>query len=50
MGDVQVWREGSSGEPKFSADFYVVRKAILQVTEYDTAQYRLEYLLELPIL
>jgi poly [ADP-ribose] polymerase 2/3/4 len=36
MGDVQVWREGSPGEPKFPADFDVVKKAILQVTDIGT--------------
>lgn len=36
MGDVQVWREGSSGEPKFPDKFNVVKKAILQVTDIKT--------------
>lgn len=36
MGDVQVWREGSPGEPKFSDNFDVVKKAVLQVTDIDT--------------
>lgn len=36
MGDVQVWREGSPGEPKFPTDFDVVKKAILQVTDIKT--------------
>ena len=36
MGDVQVWREGASGEPKFPTDFDVVKKAILQVTDIGT--------------
>lgn len=36
MGDVQVWKEGASGEPKFSDDFDVVKKAVLQVTDINT--------------
>src|SRR5574337_778053 len=36
MGDVQVWREGSPGEPKFPDKFDVVKKAILQVTDIKT--------------
>lgn len=31
--DVQVFREGSSNEPKFPAKFDVVKKAVLQVTD-----------------
>jgi poly [ADP-ribose] polymerase len=34
--DVQVWREGSSGEPKFPVKFDVLKKAILQVTDIGT--------------
>lgn len=36
MADVQVWQEGAAGEPKFSADFEVVKKAVLQVTDIET--------------
>lgn len=36
MGDVQVWKEGANGEPKFPADFEVVKKAVLQVTDIKT--------------
>lgn len=36
MGDVQVWKEGTPGEPKFPADFEVVKKAVLQVTDIKT--------------
>jgi len=36
MGDVQVWREGTPGEPKFPTDFDVLKKAILQVTDIGT--------------
>jgi Poly(ADP-ribose) polymerase, regulatory domain./WGR domain./Poly(ADP-ribose) polymerase catalytic domain. len=36
MGDVQVWKEGASGEPKFPSDFEVVKKAVLQVTDIKT--------------
>src|SRR5271154_2284755 len=36
MADVQVWREGSSGEPKFPNNFDVVKKATLQVTDIVT--------------
>jgi poly [ADP-ribose] polymerase len=36
MSDVQVWREGSSGEPKFPDNFDVVKKATLQVTDIKT--------------
>lgn len=34
--DVQVWREGSSGEPKFPVKFDVLKKAVLQVTDIGT--------------
>ena len=34
--DVQVWREGASGEPKFPNKFDVLKKAILQVTDIKT--------------
>lgn len=34
--DVQVWREGSSGEPKFPDKFKVLQKAVLQVTDIQT--------------
>lgn len=33
MADTKVWREGTSGEPKFPADFEVAKKAVLQVTD-----------------
>lgn len=36
MSDIQVWREGTSGEPKFSDKFEVVKKATLQVTDIAT--------------
>lgn len=36
MGDVQVWREGASGEPKFPDNFEVTKKAVLQVTDIKT--------------
>ncbi len=36
MADVQVWREGAAGEPKFPADFEVAKKAVLQVTDIKT--------------
>lgn len=36
MGDVQVWKEGAAGEPKFPGDFEVVKKAVLQVTDIKT--------------
>lgn len=36
MGDVQVWKEGASGEPKFPDDFEVTKKAVLQVTDIKT--------------
>ncbi len=34
--DVQVWREGSSGEPSFPDKFKVLQKAVLQVTDIQT--------------
>lgn len=36
MADVKAWREGTPGEPKFPADFEVIRKAVLQVTDIKT--------------
>lgn len=36
MADIQVWREGSSGEPKFPDTFDVLKKATLQVTDIVT--------------
>ena len=36
MADVQVWKEGAAGEPKFPSDFEVVKKAVLQVTDIKT--------------
>jgi len=36
MADVQVWREGASGEPKFPDNFEVAKKAVLQVTDIKT--------------
>lgn len=36
MGDVQVWKEGASGEPKFPDNFEVAKKAVLQVTDIKT--------------
>lgn len=36
MGDLKVWKEGSSGEPKFSDKFEVIKKAVLQVTDIET--------------
>lgn len=36
MGEVQVWKEGASGEPKFPDSFEVVKKAVLQVTDIKT--------------
>ena len=36
MGDVQVYKAGAPGEPKFSDDFEVVKKAVLQVTDIKT--------------
>ena len=34
--NIQVWRESALGEPKFSKDFDVVKKAVLQVTDIKT--------------
>ena len=36
MTDIQVWRENAPGELKFSKDFDVVKKAVLQVTDIKT--------------
>lgn len=36
MADVKAWREGAPGEPKFPADFDVIKKAVLQVTDIKT--------------
>src|SRR5574338_390306 len=36
MAYVQVWKEGSAGEPKFPDDFEVAKKAVLQVTDIKT--------------
>ena len=36
MSDVQVWAEGTDGEPKFPSDFDVAKKAVLQVTDIET--------------
>lgn len=36
MADLQVWKEGATGEPKFPNDFEVVKKAVLQVTDIKT--------------
>jgi poly [ADP-ribose] polymerase len=36
MAEVQVWREGASGEPKFPDNFEVAKKAVLQVTDIKT--------------
>lgn len=36
MADVKAWREGAPGEPKFPADFQVIQKAVLQVTDIKT--------------
>lgn len=36
MGDVQVWKEGTSGEPKFPSKFDVKKKAVLQVTDINS--------------
>lgn len=33
MGAVKAWREGAAGEPKYPADFEVVKKATLQFTD-----------------
>lgn len=36
MGNVQVWKEGASGAPKFPSDFEVKKKSVLQVTDIKT--------------
>lgn len=36
MINIQVWREGTPGEPKFSKDFKVAKKAVLQITDIKT--------------
>jgi len=36
MAEIKVWREGAPGEPKFSDDFVVEKKAVLQVTDIKT--------------
>lgn len=36
MSEIQVWREGSNGEPKFPDSFDVIKKATLQVTDIKT--------------
>lgn len=36
MADVKAWREGAPGEPTFSDDYQVLRKAVLQVTDIKT--------------
>ena len=36
MADVQVWREGAAGEPKFPDNFEIAKKAVLQVTDIKT--------------
>lgn len=33
---MQVWKEGSAGEPKFPDNFEVIKKAVLQVTDIKT--------------
>jgi poly [ADP-ribose] polymerase 2/3/4 len=33
MGSVKVWKLGESGAPKYPADYSIVRKAVLQVTD-----------------
>lgn len=33
MGDVKVWKANDAGQPKFSENFEVVKKAVLQVTD-----------------
>lgn len=33
---IQTWKEGSAGEPKFPADFDIIKKAVLQVTDIVT--------------
>lgn len=36
MSNSQIWRENTSGEPKFPKDFDVIKKAVLQVTDIKT--------------
>src|SRR5687768_17876468 len=36
MVSVKAWKNGEAGEPAFPADFEVVRKAVLQITEIRT--------------
>jgi hypothetical protein len=36
MSEIKVWKEGTSGEPKFPDDFEVAKKAVLQVTDIKT--------------
>ena len=36
MASVKAWKEGDPGQPKFPADFEVVKKAVLQVTRIES--------------
>lgn len=36
MSDIQTWKEGTTGEPKFPDDFDILKKAVLQVTDIKT--------------
>lgn len=36
MSEVQTWKEGTAGEPKFPDDFDILKKAVLQVTDIKT--------------
>jgi len=36
MAKVKSWREGAAGEPSFAADFEILKKAVLQVTDIKT--------------
>lgn len=36
MSEVQAWKEGTAGEPKFPEDFDINKKAVLQVTDIKT--------------
>lgn len=36
MGKVKAWTHGEAGEPSFPADFNIVKKAVLQVTDIKT--------------
>ena len=36
MGKVKAWTNGEAGEPKFPADFEILTKAVLQVTDIKT--------------